>query len=269
MRPDSFLSIRGLSKSYIQQHWWASERIGSPVIQRVTIDLEQGRTLGLVGASGSGKSTLARCLALFEPPTGGEIWLEGRNLWASSRRERCAMRNTVQLIFQEPAASLNPRFTAGQVIAEPLVIQRRGTERTRERRVCELMEIVGLPAEGIRKPALEWSGGERQRLAIARALVAEPSLLILDESLSSLDLSVRAQIANLLLDLKELCGLTYILISHEFPLVAGLSDEIAVMDEGIIVEHAPVAQLLANPQHVCTRNLLSATYALSGNGTWA
>jgi ABC-type glutathione transport system ATPase component len=224
--------------------------------------LEQGRTLGLVGPSGSGKSTLARCVALIESPTSGEIRFEGRDLRAANRRERSARRSAVQLIFQDPAASLNPRFTAGEVIAEPLVIQNRGIHGTRTKRVCELMEMVGLPPARIDTPALEWSGGERQRLAIARALAVEPKLLILDESLSSLDLSVRGQIANLLIDLKERRGLTYILISHELALVASLADEIAVMEYGTVVEQAPVSQLLTNPRHSCSRALLHAARAL-------
>jgi ABC-type glutathione transport system ATPase component len=216
-----------------------------------------------VGPSGSGKSTLARCIALFERPTGGEVYLEGKNLWELSRRDRSRIRGTVQIMFQELSASLNPRFTAGDVIAEPLLIQKKGTRRTREKRVCELMEAVGLPAATKRKRALEWSGGERQRLAIARALAVEPKLLILDESLTGLDPLVRAQIGDLLLDLREKRALTYILISHDLGLVASLADEIAVMDQGVLVERAPVDQLIGNPQHLCTRNLLEAWQALS------
>jgi peptide/nickel transport system ATP-binding protein len=169
----------------------------------------------------------------------------------------------VQLIPQDPSGALNPRFTAGEIIAEPLLIKGEASRRTREKRVMELMETVGLPAAGVHKPALEWSLGERQRLAIARALAVEPSLLILDESLSGLDLSVRAQIANLLLDLRERRGVTYIVISHDLAVVTSLADEVAVMEDGIIVEHAPVDRLFSNPQHGCTRTLLNATRALS------
>ena len=256
MAVDSFLSVRGLSKSFA----------GRPAIQDVSFTLERGRTLGLVGPSGSGKSTLARCLAFFEAPTSGEIWLDGRNLCGLNRRERAATRAGIQLIFQEPAASLNPRFTAAQIIAEPLLIRKAGTRKTRRQRASELMETVGLPHRAVGKPALEFSGGERQRLAIARALALEPKLLILDESFSGLDLSIQAQIANLLLDLQERRRLTYILIAHDLTLVWRLADEIAVMDHGSIVEHAGVAQLLAHPQHPRTQELLTASVALSLDG---
>jgi ABC-type glutathione transport system ATPase component len=149
MASDSFLSVRELSKTFA----------GRPAIQNVTFSLERGRTLGLVGPSGSGKSTLARCLAFFETPTSGEIWLEGRNLCALNRRRRAAMRADIQLIFQEPASSLNPRFTAARIVTEPLLIRGLGTGKTRLRRASELMETVGLPGQALQTPALEFSGG--------------------------------------------------------------------------------------------------------------
>jgi len=253
---DPFLSVRGLGKSFA----------GRPAFQNVTFSLERGRTLGLVGPSGSGKSTLARCLSFFDIPTSGEIWLEGRNLCALNRRQRAAMRADVQLIFQEPASSLNPRFTAAQIVTEPLLIRRFGTAKTRILRASEAMETVGLPRQALQTPALEFSGGERQRLAIARALAIEPKLLILDESFAGLDLSVQAHVANLLLDLQKRRGLTYILVSHDLALVWRLAGEIAVMDHGSIVEHAAVADLLARPQHPLTKELLDASLALSLDG---
>ncbi len=259
MAADPFLSVRGLGKSFA----------GRPAIQNVTFSLERGHTLGLVGPSGSGKSTLARCLAFFEAPTCGEIWLDGRNLCGLNRRERAAMRADIQLIFQEPASSLNPRFTAAQIVTEPLLIRRLGTSKTRRQRASELMETVGLPGQAVQTPALEFSGGERQRLAIARALALDPKLLILDESFAGLDLSVQAQVANLLLDLQVRRSLTYILISHDLALVWRLAGEIAVMDHGSIVEHAGVADLLARPQHPRTKELLHAARALSLDGALA
>jgi ABC-type dipeptide/oligopeptide/nickel transport system ATPase subunit len=246
MGADPFLSVRRLGKSFA----------GHAAIRDVTFTLERGHTLGLVGPSGSGKSTLARCLALFETPTSGEIRLDGRK----------ATHADVQLIFQEPASSLNPRFTAAQIVTEPLLIRGIGTRRTRRQRASELMETVGLPRQAAQTPALEFSGGERQRLAIARALAVEPKLLILDESFAGLDLSVQAQVASLLMDLQERRGLTYILISHDLALVWRLAGEIAVMDHGSIVEHAGVADLLARPQHPLTRELLDAARALSLEG---
>jgi ABC-type dipeptide/oligopeptide/nickel transport system ATPase subunit len=249
MAADPFLSVRGLGKSFA----------GRPAIQNVTFTLERGHTLGLVGPSGSGKSTLARCLSFFETPTSGEIWLEGRKLQA-------AMRADIQLIFQEPASSLNPRFTAAQIVTEPLVIRRIGTRKTRILLASDLMESVGLSRHAVQTPALEFSGGERQRLAIARALALEPKLLILDESFAGLDLSVQAQVTSLLLDLQKRRGLTYILISHDLALVWRLAGEIAVMDHGRILEHAGTADLLARPQHPLTRELLNASLALSLDG---
>jgi ABC-type dipeptide/oligopeptide/nickel transport system ATPase subunit len=248
MAVDSFLSVRGLSKSFA----------GRPAIQNVTFSLERGRTLGLVGPSGAGKSTLARCLAFFETPTSGEIWLDGL--------QRVAMRADIQLIFQEPASSLNPRFTAAQIVIEPLLIHGIGTAKARLLRASELMETVGLPRHALQTPALEFSGGERQRLAIARALALEPKLLILDESFSGLDLSVQAQVTSLLLDLQERRGLTYILIAHDLALVWRMAGEIAVMGHGSIVEHAAVADLLARPQHPLTKAMLDAARALSLEG---
>ena len=170
------------------------------------------------------------------------------------------MRADIQLIFQEPASSLNPRFTAAQIVTEPLLIRRIGTAKTRRQRASELMETVGLPRQALETPALEFSGGERQRLAIARALALEPKLLILDESFSGLDLSVQAQVTSLLLDLQERRGLTYILIAHDLALVWRMAGEIAVMDHGSIVEHAGVADLLARPQHPLTKELLDAAW---------
>jgi ABC-type glutathione transport system ATPase component len=256
MAADPFLSVRRLGKSFA----------GRLAIRDVTFSLERGHTLGLVGPSGSGKSTLALCLSFFEVPTSGEIWLEGRNLCGLSRRQRAPMRADIQLIFQEPASSLNPRFTAAQIVTEPLLICRLGTGKTRLRLASELMETVGLPRQALQTPALEFSGGERQRLAIARALALEPKLLILDESFAGLDLSVQAQVSTLLLDLQKRRGLTYILISHDLALVWRLAGEIAVMDHGSIVEHAGVADLLARPRHPLTRELLDAALALSLDG---
>ena len=246
MPVDPFLSVRGLTKIFA----------GRPAIQNVTFTLQRGRTLGLVGPSGAGKSTLALCLSFFETPTSGEIWLEGRK----------AVRADIQLIFQEPASSLNPRFTAAEIVTEPLLIHGIGTSKSRILRASELLETVGLPRQAVQTPALEFSGGERQRLAIARALALEPKLLILDESFAGLDLSVQAQVTTLLLDLQERRGLTYILISHDLALVWRMAGEIAVMDHGSIVEHAAVAGLLARPQHPLTKQLLDASLALSLDG---
>jgi len=253
MPADPLLSVHGLGKSYARggAAFWA--------VRDVSFELARGRTLGLVGSSGSGKSTLARCLAMVEPPTCGDIYLEGRRLGGGGR-------GAVQLIFQQPAATLSPRFTAGEIVSEPLLIQRRGTRAQRRRLAFELMELVGLPRGAYDRKALEFSGGERQRLAIARGLALSPSLLILDESLSGLDLSIQAQILNLLVDLQERRSLTCILISHDLGAVAQIADEIAVMDSGAMVEHGASAELLARPRHARTKELLNAAAVLAPGG---
>ena len=230
------------------------------ILRDVNLDLVQGCTLGLVGPSGGGKSTLARAIALFERPEAGEICLEGRNLWALSGRERTRARAQVQLIFQDPAASLNPRFTAAEIVTEPFAAQPSLYPRIS---AADLLEAVGLPPEGAGKRALEFSGGERQRLAIARALALRPKLLILDESFSGLDGSVQAQISSLLGELRQRQGLTYLLISHDLALAAQLADEIAVMSGGAIVEHSPARDLITAPRHACSRELVDAARALS------
>jgi ABC-type glutathione transport system ATPase component len=255
--PDPLLEVRELSKTYFRRRWLGPPRPATFALAGVTFNLDRARTLAVIGASGSGKSTLARCLAQFETPSAGQILFEGRPL--SPRR-----RLDIQLIFQQPAASLNPRFTAAEIVEEPLVIQRRGTGTARRERAASALELTGIARAALGKRAHEFSGGERQRLAIARALVAEPRLLILDESFNGLDTSLAAQVATLLSQLQERLGIAYILISHDLTLVAGLAHEIAVMERGAIVEHGLAATLLSQPRHPHTRELLAASLALEG-----
>jgi ABC-type glutathione transport system ATPase component len=256
MPAEPLLRVRDLSKTYFRRRWPAAPQPAMVALAGVSFTLERGRTLALVGASGSGKSTLARCLTQFETPTGGEILFEGSPL--SPRRL------DIQLIFQQPAASLNPRFTAAEIVEEPLVIQRAGTSVARRERATLALELTGIARAALGKRAHEFSGGERQRLAIARALVAEPKVLILDESFNGLDVTLAAQIAALLTDLQQRLGIAYILISHDLTLVAGLADDIAVMDHGTIVERAPAATLMSHPLHAHTRALIAASAALEG-----
>jgi peptide/nickel transport system permease protein len=200
-----------------------------------SLSIASGTTLALVGNSGSGKSTLALCLACLERPTSGRIWFEGRNLAALSEKELRMVRPQIQLIFQDPARSINPRFTALEIVTEPLIVQRKWGQYEVLERAVQSLERVGLHREMATRRAHEFSGGQRQRLAIARALMLEPRLLILDEALSALDCSVQAQIANLLLDLQSSLRLTYLFITHDPAMAAHLSDEVALMDRGRIV----------------------------------
>jgi peptide/nickel transport system ATP-binding protein len=247
--PGALLMVRGLSKTYPR---------GRTALRDVSFTLDRGCTLGLVGPSGSGKSTLARCLTLFEKPSSGEVVFDGRPLASLPRLDR----QRIQLIFQQPAASLNPRFTAAEIVEEPLVIQGRPVADAARK----ALDLVGLPSTALSRRALEFSGGERQRLAIARALVLEPELLILDESFAGLDVAMQDQIAALLRGLQQRLGLAYLLISHDLTLVADLANEIAVMEAGSIVEQGPVRGLLESALHPLTRALIDAARALSVGG---
>jgi ABC-type glutathione transport system ATPase component len=250
MANEPLLRVDSLGKTFPQRRWWGAEHAGTAVVHNVSLTLEAGRTLGLVGLSGSGKTTVARCIAGLETPTSGAVRLGG----------------SAQLIFQNAAASLNPRFTAAEIVEEPLVIRKSGDRASRRETAQKLMEAVRLPAQAAGKRALAFSGGERRRLAIARALVLEPKLVILDESLSEVDLPVQTQLIDLLADLQQRLSVAYILISHDLALVSRLADEIAVMDAGTIVEQAPVARIVADPQHSRTRDLLAASFALAPGG---
>lgn len=234
------LATNGLSKRYKRGGWLSKRGKEVLALNGVCLSIRAGSTLALIGASGSGKSTLARCLACLEEPDSGEIWFAEKNLAGLSRGDLAPFRRQIQLIFQEPAASLNPRFTSIDIVSEPLLVARQETKERRREHALELMELVGLPLHlGDRLPS-DLSGGQRRRLAVARALALEPRLLILDETLTGLDLSTQAQISNLLLELQRVRSLTYLLISHDFGLVTHLADAVAVLDGGrIVAEGAP------------------------------
>jgi len=225
----------------------------------VSFSIAPKTTLALVGESGSGKSTLAFCLACLERPTSGSIWFEGQNVSALSETQQRAVRPQIQLVFQDPASSLNPRLTASAIVAEPFVVQGRLDKREMCERVNALFERVGIPREKAGQRPDEFSGGQRQRLAIARALALEPQLLILDEALAALDCSVQAQIANLLLELQSSLGLTCLFITHDFAMAAHLADEIGVMDHGGIVELGAAEKILRAPENKATLSQLAAT----------
>ncbi len=212
----------------------------------------------MVGKSGGGKSTLARCLALLEEPSSGEIFVEGHPVAELDGRQKRALRPRLQLIFQDPASAVNPRFSAAEAVAEPLVLRRWADRAARHARALELMDEVGLSAELAERSSLELSGGQKQRLVIARALAAEPKLLILDEGLAGLDLSLQALVVNLLLRLQERYRLAYVLISHDLRMVAHLADRLAVIDRGRLVECGAPGDILLRPRHPATRALLAA-----------
>ena len=241
------LQMAGISKTYVQGRWW-EKQFHVRALDAVDLSLEEGKTLALVGKSGSGKTTLAMCAALLESPDSGTIWFNGSDVLALEKRERVLLRPRIQIIFQDSTA-LPPRYTAGQIIEEPLVIQHRYSPKERADLVSELMEKVGLSPKWKSRLPDQFSGGQRQRLAIARSLTLQPRLLILDEPLVGLDISTRGQIINLFLDLQANNALAYLYISHDLALVRHFSDSVAVMDQGKIVAQGSVSDLLRGSAH--------------------
>ena len=229
----------------------------------VTFSIFPRTTLAVVGPSGSGKSTLALCLACLEPVSSGRIWFARTDVTALDADQQRAIRPSIQVVFQDPASSLNPRMSALELVSEPLNIQNRFDKRERRNRAYDLLQRVGLAREKATQRPDEFSGGQRQRIAIARALALEPKLLILDEALSALDCSVQAQVANLLIDLQASLGLTYVFITHDLAMAAHLGDEIAVMERGRIVEMGAAWSVVNAPQHAVTRRLLLAAPGVS------
>jgi len=227
-------------------------------VDDVSLVIERGKTLGLVGETGSGKSTLARCVAGLIPVTSGKVFFEGRDITNLSRRAMRPLRREVQMIFQDPYSSLNPRRRVGAIIGDPFAIHNVASGAERKRQVQELMERVGLNPEHYNRFPAEFSGGQRQRIGIARALALRPKLLIADEPVSALDVSIQAQILNLLRDMQRELGLTMVFISHDLSVVRHMCDRIAVMHAGRIVELASNAELYNSPRDPYTRELLAA-----------
>jgi ABC-type glutathione transport system ATPase component len=260
--PVAVLEVRNLGKDYLQTQAFSRTRFMVRAFENVNLAVRRGMTLAIVGESGAGKSSLARCLALLESPSHGEILFEGESALDLPKRELFLMRWKTQLIFQNPTASLNPQFSAVEIVAEPLRIQRIGTSAQRHDRAIEMMELVGLSPDGGSKRPLEFSGGQRQRLAIARALALEPKLLVFDEILSNLDLANQEIILQLLNELQRAHSLTYIHVCHDLRIVSRIADEVAVMHAGRIVEQKPATELFANPGDPHTKELFEAMPSL-------
>ena len=256
------IDASNLTKSF----WLRSGVFGRKEFRAVkgaSFTLRRGHTLGVVGESGSGKTTMGlTLLRLHEPnggPVGGRVMFDGKDLLALSRRELLPMRRRIQVVFQNPYASLNPRFTIGQTLAEPMAIHGIGRDAAeREAKARALLAKVGLDDSAMHKYPHEFSGGQRQRVAIARCLTLDPEVLVLDEAVSALDVSVQAQVLNLLKDLQDELGLAYIFISHDLAVVRFMADEVLVMKDGEVVEQASVAQILEQPQQDYTKRLLGA-----------
>jgi len=281
----ALLEIRHLTKIFpAGNSWTGSPEAGVRAVDDVSLDIHQGETLGLVGESGSGKSTLGRLVLRLIEPTSGSIQFDGQDLLSRSRSQMRRLRRNMQIIFQDPFSSLDPRMRVEDLVAEPLVIHGskrddageaglhpgtatgRGDPNATRSQVAELLDAVGLGASAIGRYPHEFSGGQRQRIVIARALALRPKFIVCDEPVSALDVSVGAQIVNLLAQLQRDFGLTYLFISHSMPVVRYLSTRIAVMYRGKIVEVNPTDEITKHPQHAYTRTLLEATPEVTVSG---
>ncbi|HLY23572.1 MAG TPA: dipeptide ABC transporter ATP-binding protein [bacterium] len=254
------LEVKNLVKHYpVTKGFIFQRQVGAvKAVDGLDFFIRRGETLGLVGESGCGKTTTGRVILRLQEPTSGEALFEGRDIFKLHKEELRRMRRDMQIIFQDPYSSLNPRMTVGDIIGEPLEIHNLARGRDKIRRVQELLEVVGLSPYHANRYPHEFSGGQRQRIGIARALAVNPKLIIADEPVSALDVSIQAQVLNLLESLQREFGLTYLFIGHDLSVVKHISDRIAVMYLGKIVEMAPADELFANPQHPYTEALLSA-----------
>jgi oligopeptide transport system ATP-binding protein len=256
--------VRGLVKEFpIRRGVFFKRQIGSvSAVANISFDVKRGETMGLVGESGCGKSTTARCVLRLLDPTAGEVIFHGPNgevdIASADTDTLRGMRREMQIVFQDPYASLNPRMTVASIVAEPLVVAGIGTSDERLQKVKDLLEVVGLSPEHTNRYPHEFSGGQRQRIGVARALALNPSFMVLDEPVSALDVSIQAQVLNLMDDLQEEFGLTYLFIAHDLSVVRHISDSVAVMYLGKIVERADRDTLYARPMHPYTHALLSA-----------
>lgn len=255
------LKVEHLHKEFPTGSGFMGGKFSKKVVSAVndlSFEIRAGETFGLVGESGCGKSTTGRAIMHLDPPTSGKVYFEGRDISKMNKRELKAMRREMQFIFQDPYASLNPRMTIGEIISEPMVIHGIGTPEERIERVRELLDVVGLNPEHINRYPHEFSGGQRQRVGIARAFALKPKLIICDEPVSALDVSIQAQVLNLLKDLQDKFGTAYLFIAHDLSVVQHISDRVGVMYLGKLVELSDWKTLYTEPHHPYTQSLLSA-----------
>ncbi|MFH1023103.1 MAG: dipeptide ABC transporter ATP-binding protein [Planctomycetota bacterium] len=253
------LDVKNLVKHFPIRKGLFSRVVGHVrAVDGVSFAISRGKTLGLVGESGCGKTTAGRTILRLLEPTSGEVWFDGVDLASLGRAAMREMRRHLQIVFQDPYSSLNPRMTVEAIVGEALAVHRLAKGPERRQRVEELLALTGLPPDAMTRYPHEFSGGQRQRIGIARALSLSPKLIVCDEPISALDVSIQAQIINLFEDLQEKLGLAYLFIAHDLNVIEHISDDVAVMYLGEIVEHAPAAELYENPIHPYTRALLSA-----------
>ncbi|MEK4092797.1 MULTISPECIES: ABC transporter ATP-binding protein [unclassified Viridibacillus] len=255
---NTILKVEKLKKSFELSNGFFEKKKTIQAVSDVSFEIQKGETFSLVGESGCGKSTTGRLISRLLEPTEGSIWIDGMEVSNKKESQLKQMRQSVQMIFQDPYASLNPRMKVKEIIAEPLIIHTNLSTSERQKKVLEILEVVGLSEYHAERYAHEFSGGQRQRIGIARALIMKPQLIIADEPVSALDVSIQSQILNLLKDLQREYGISYLFISHDLSVVEHISDNIGVMYLGAIVESGPKDTVFANPQHPYTKALLSS-----------
>ena len=260
MSNEPLLVVKDLTKHFtVREGTLVQRNVGEvKAVDGVSFEIPEGKTLGLVGESGSGKSTTGFCVLQLIKPTSGSVRFMGKELTELPRGELRKLRREMQIVFQDPYSSLNPRMTVGNIVAEPLVVHGIGSRRTRRARVRELLDVVGFDPTYTNRYPHEFSGGQRQRIGIARALALGPKLIVCDEPVSALDVSIQAQILNLLKDLQGEFGLTYLFIAHDLAVVRSMSDRIAVMQAGKLVEEGPAEEVYETPQQDYTKKLLTS-----------
>jgi oligopeptide transport system ATP-binding protein len=260
MNSEPLLVVKDLTKHFTVREGTVVQRSVGEVkaVDGVSFEIPEGKTLGLVGESGSGKSTTGFCVLQLIKPTSGSVRFMGKELTELPRGQLRKLRREMQIVFQDPYSSLNPRMTVGDIVAEPLVVHRIGSRRSRRARVRELLDVVGFDPTFTNRYPHEFSGGQRQRIGIARALALGPKLIVCDEPVSALDVSIQAQILNLLKDLQNEFGLTYLFIAHDLAVVRSMSDRIAVMRAGKLVEEGPAEEVYGAPREEYTKRLLTS-----------